>query len=116
MKTCLLSFVLLLLMASCNKLQNKNNDCPVVAASSVPAAVKKSFTEKYPNSTVEKWYSKDNTSYTALFNLNGSKVLSQFDQEGAIQKEELQEKEEYANESKNEDDQGCDCEPEGDEK
>lgn len=111
----LLAFLIIALsfLTACEKENEKEKElpCPVVDAKLIPAAVANSFTVKYPNQVVIKWFNKDNKGYAAYLLNDGVKTLATFSTDGSFIKEELKGKhqEDGDNEDDDDDDEGCDC-------
>ena len=101
-------FALQFIFISCEKDNENEFPCPVVDAKVVPVIVKNAFEAKYPTSTVEIWFNKDNTGYCAYFMLNTKKTLVHFKNDGTFIKEEAQDQ--NGNHQNNNEDEGCECE------
>lgn len=68
----------------------KENHCPVVSASAVPASVVSAFQTKYPGISVNTWFQKDNIGYCAYFiQPPNQKKLAEFTTAGVFVSEEL---------------------------
>ena len=105
-KLIIILFTFQFIFISCEKENENENLCPVVDAKAVPAVVTNAFVAKYPSSTVEIWFNKDNTGYCAFFKQNAEKVLAHFNNDGTFVMEEDQQ----GNHQNNDDDEGCECE------
>ncbi len=115
MKKLLVILIGLATLSACEKgnlFDKKDKPCAIVTAETMPSSVTTSFQTKYPGIAVEKWFNKDNTGYCALFNLNGKKTLSQFNNEGSFVKEETEVEQEGNHQDGNDKDSGCECETE----
>ena len=84
------------LLVSCEKHGMRDDDddddmkkCESVTNETVPTQVQTAFNTKYPQNTPEKWFNKDGKGFTALFTQNGSKMLSQFDNDGTFKTENI---------------------------
>lgn len=109
MKHFLVILALVITFASCEKKEQKVL-CPVVSLDAVPAAVVSTFHEMYPNVTADKWFNKDNIGYSALFTINGTQKLIQFDNTGKFVKEEIDLNHEGDHQDVDQTDGGCECE------
>ncbi len=80
------------LLLSCSKENNDDEEiaCPVVAANAVPQQVKDSFNVRYPATIVIKWFNKDNTGYSAYFEVSDTDKLVHFSNTGMFIKEETE--------------------------
>ena len=109
-KLIIILFAFQFIFISCEKDNENENPCPVVDAKVVPAIVKDAFAAKYPTSTVEIWFNKDNTGYCAYFKLNTDKTLVHFKNDGTFIKEEVQDHNENHQNKDEDEDEGCECE------
>lgn len=118
-KLLILSLTAITFLLSCEKDHNETDEnlCPVVEASNVPEAVKTAFNSRYSTQSVQIWFNKDNTGYSAFFLLNGIKKLVQFTNDGTFVKEEIKTDEEHEGENKDTlattgklTNTGCECE------
>ena len=113
MKRLLIIAIGITMLTACEKWHDrKDKPCPTVASESVPAEVKKSFDAKYPATSVDTWFNKDNNGYAASFTYNGNKTLAQFANDGTFQKEEVDgdNNNQQGNHHDKDDDEGCECE------
>lgn len=93
----LLAVVLILSIpfTSCSKEGKKDGNenekhCPVIAASTVPQAVKDSFAVHYPSMTVNTWFQRDSVGYCAYFiQPVNQKKLAEFSVSGLFIAEEI---------------------------
>jgi hypothetical protein len=82
-------------LASCEKMgmhdrdDDDNRTCECVANESVPSQVQSGFKTKYPQLTADKWFNKDDNGYAAVFTQNGTKMLSEFDNNGTFKMENV---------------------------
>ncbi len=94
-KAIVILFVVLL--ASCEKhgMRDHEDDdddmkkCESVTNEAVPTQVQSAFKTKYPQNTAEKWFNKDGKGFTAVYTQNGTKMLSQFDNDGTFKTENV---------------------------
>jgi hypothetical protein len=81
------------LLAACTKENNKDekeNHCPVIAASQVPSAVIAGFNAKYPSQSVVTWFQKDSVGFCAYFiSAVNKKTLAEFTPTGTFVSEEV---------------------------
>ncbi len=109
----LLAFLIIALsfLTACEKEKEKELPCPVVDAKLIPATVASSFSVKYPNQAVIKWFKKDDKGYAAYLLNNGVKTLALFSTDGSFVNEEVKGKhQEGGNDEEDDDhDEGCDC-------
>ena len=105
-KIIIILFAFQFIFISCEKDNENENPCPVVEAKVVPAIVKDAFVAKYPTTTVEIWFNKDNTGFCAYFMLNTKKTLVHFNNDGTFIKEEDQ----HDDHQNNDEEEGCECE------
>lgn len=95
MKKSILAILLFTSLLSCIKESKKDsseivNHCPVIALSSVPAAVLLSFQVNYPKETVISWFQKDSIGYSAYFNhLGNIRKLAEFTNSGELLTEKI---------------------------
>lgn len=114
MKKIILILIGVTALVACKKEEEgKKNPCMVVNSEAVPTAISSAFQTKYQNTTVEKWFNKDNAGYSALFVLNGKQTLSQFNNDGKFVKEEIEVEQEGNHQDGNDSNSGCDCETGG---
>ena len=112
MKHLLILTVFAIAFASCEKKEDINKLCPVVAADGLPKVVTSAFQAKYPTVSVQKWFNKNNKGYCALATINGIKKLIQFDNDGNFVKEEA-DSQQHGEHHDNGDDNECECDTEG---
>lgn len=117
MKKLLIILSISALLASCEK-HDKETECSIVSAESVPKAVLSSFNESHSNTVVISWFNKDNTGYVAYYkNTTGNSVLTRYDNTGKFisedvkgQKNKCGTKQHEDDDDDDDDDEGCECE------
>ncbi|MBA3664529.1 MAG: hypothetical protein H0W61_10020 [Bacteroidetes bacterium] len=95
------------------KKEAKEKPCAIVTRESLNADVLAAFKVKYPTTTDETWYNKDNNGFAATFTLNGKKTLALFNNDGSFANEQEGDNQEGDHQDSNNDDKGCSCELEG---
>lgn len=129
MKKLILLLSVVAILGSCEKIKSLNpfqkeketkNQCAVVSAELLPAAVSDSFKVKYPGATVSSWFNKDNTGYCAIITYNSQQMKVMFDNNGKFVSEEVEidnGNQTGNHQDANSNDSGCECSlPESDSK
>lgn len=109
MKNIFILLASIFLIASCEKgnFGKKDHPCAVVAKENVPSTITKAFEAKYPATSVDTWFNKDNKGFAAAFKSNNTKHVAVFDNDGNFQNEINEDQQGDHQDNNNE---GCECE------
>ncbi len=99
-------FALQVLLISCEKEHEREFPCALVLVEQVPVVVKEAFAARYAKIAVQSWYNKDNIGYYVSFELNNTKTLASFKNDGSFIAEMVQDQRGQHHDHEN----NCGCE------